>query len=153
MQPGPRGQNSALSYAQQNIFITSLRHIDRLLSDIEGIVDADDGVGVLARFHSDLDAREKQQIHRALGQFRQTILDSMHRIGITEPKPQVAAFHAIETNLDFIEIDIEELRPRYMKAYGTLTPEAAAGLNAVLDTLQDEARSFRRILDTRRASR
>jgi hypothetical protein len=152
MESGIRRRNSLLSYAQQNIFITSLRHIDRLLSDIESIVEGDEGAGVLARFHSDLDTFEREKIHHALDQFRRTLSDSLQRVGITEPKPHIAAAHAIETNLDFIEVDIEELRPRYMKAYGTLTVEAANELNGLLDILQDEARGFRRILPSRRAS-
>lgn len=152
MEPGLRGQNTALRYAQQNIFITSLRHIDRLLSEIGNIVDNDGGACVFARFHADLDAREREKIHYALGQFRRKIFDSMERIGIAVPSPQIAASHAIETNLDFVDVDIEELRPRYMKAYGTLTPDTANDLNAVLDSLRDEARRFRRILNTRSAS-
>jgi hypothetical protein len=74
-------------------------------------------------------------------------------MAVPMPTPEIPASHAVESNLDFVDVDIEELRPRYLRAYGTLTPETAHDLNAVLDSLQDHARRFRQLLQKRRAAR
>jgi hypothetical protein len=149
---GIRNDTGVLRYAQQNIFLTSLRHIDLLLSEIETITECEAQSCVFPRFQPDFDGQTREEIHKIVANFRGTIRDSMQRMAVPMPTPEIPASHAIESNLDFVDVDIEELRPRYLRAYGTLTPETADDLNAVLDRLQEDAHRFRQLLHKRRAA-
>lgn len=47
----------------------------------------------------------------------------------------ISAVQAVRSALSFIDIAVTELRPRYMRGYGAVPPEAAAQLERTVDQL------------------
>jgi len=58
--------------------------------------------------------------------------------------PEIPATRAVMTDLSFIEIAIEELRPGYMLGYGTVSEDAARELNGMMDQLRSMVKRMQR---------
>jgi hypothetical protein len=85
----------------------------------------------------------------------QVIEDHIHRMRLQlvrtiawqhmEPQPpEIPATRAVMTDLSFIEIAIEEMRPNYMLGYGTVPEDAARELNGVMDELRSLVEGMQR---------
>jgi hypothetical protein len=54
---------------------------------------------------------------------------------IETESPSIPATRAIHSALTFIDIAVEELKPRYMRGYGEVPPAAAAELGGIVGEL------------------
>lgn len=131
-----------LKYPQQNHLIVSFRYIDKLLSDVEQMVDCAASNCLFPRFLPDLDPEEAREIFDFIKQFREKMRDSLERLAGAIPAAQITASHAIETNLDFVDVAVTEIRSHHMHAYGETTPEAAKVLDSIADELQQILRAL-----------
>jgi hypothetical protein len=84
---------------------------------------------------------------------RAKMLVSLAEAGMRPDPPQIPATRAIHTALTYIDISIQELRPRYMLGYGLVTETAAEILNKTVEELQPMVRAIDRIVSTTLASR
>jgi hypothetical protein len=60
--------------------------------------------------------------------------------------PEIPVTRSLLTDLGFVDIAIEELKPRYMRGCGTVPEDAVEGLNRVINELRSMAGSMERYL-------
>ncbi len=123
--------------------LASCRYIDRLLTDIDGIVTAADSQSPFARYASDLSPTLRKLLRDYFVRLRTDMLRMLERHGAMPDGDRISALHAIRTALGFVDISIEELKPQYMRGYGTV-PEA---LEPELNGLAEELKSVVATLD------
>ncbi len=121
---------------QQRRLKVTCEHIDRLLSDVEAILHAAESRSPFPRYAPDISVRQRRALESYIAQMRSFMVRVLERQGISIDPPSIPASHAVHSNITFIDISIEELRPRYMRGYGEVQPEAAAELNHIVDALQ-----------------
>lgn len=131
-----------LKYPQQNHLIVSFRYIDKLLSDVEQMVDCAASNCLFPRFVPDLNFEEARELLGFIKQFREKMRDSLERLAGAIPPAQITASHAIETNLDYVDVAVTEIRSHHMRAYGEISPETAGVLDSVADELQQSLRAL-----------
>jgi hypothetical protein len=129
-----------LNGAQTNHVVITLAQIDRLLEDAEELLQSDDSGSAFPRYLNDVDPEQKRAIQEFAAQFRARILHLLSANGIEPPSPRVGVRHAIKTNLEFIDLELEELLPRNMRGYGEVDDRAATPLNDIVRELQSSVR-------------
>jgi hypothetical protein len=60
--------------------------------------------------------------------------------------PEIPATRAIMTDLSFVDVAIEELKPSYMLGYGVVPEDAADELNGVVDELRSMVEDMQRYM-------
>jgi hypothetical protein len=104
------------------------QHIDRLLSESEAALDASSANRALPEYFSDVTPECGAVIREHIATVRSGLLRLIQDLGVEKPEAAIPVSRLLHTNLTFIEISAEELRPRYMRGYGELSSEAAAVL-------------------------
>lgn len=142
-----------LKYSQQNHLIVSFRHIDHLLTEVEQMLECANSKCLFPRFVPDLNGSERHNVLDFVQKFRKKMGDSLQHLATIIPEAQVACSHAIETNLDYVDVAITEIRPNYMRAYGDVSSQGARVLNAVADALEQDLRAMLEHMRRRSAAR
>ena len=133
--PGPP-KPELLSAPQRNHFLVTLKYADQLLSEVEQILRPTGSEPLFPRYASDLSPEEVESIETGIAGFRKQMIEVLQGLGIPLPSNQIGAMHAITTNLDYIEMELENLNARGMRAYGELSPAAAQQLEGTLADLK-----------------
>jgi GTP-binding protein EngB required for normal cell division len=123
--------------------LASARYADKLLSDIEGILNSADSQSPFSDYRMDLTLHQARLIRSNLVRFRQHLSRTLSAIGVEHGEPRFGAMHAILVTLTFVRIAVEEMTPERMRGYGELSEEAAgevrglcAELLGLLDNLE-----------------
>ncbi len=140
---GEREDPPRLNENHRRHLLASCRYIDRLLSEIDEIVTAADSQSPFARYANDLSPTLKKLLHDYFVRLRTDMLRMLERHDAIPDADRISALHAIRTALGFVDISIEELKPQYMRGYGTV-PEA---LEPELNGLAEELKSVVTTLD------
>ncbi len=122
--------------AQINHLLASFRHVDGLLSSIERILECAQSQSPFPRYQLDVAPDMRSELEEQIRRLRALLVSILDRRQIPVPPPGIAASHAIATATDFIELAVDELRPKQMRAYGGLSEPAAAVLNGIVDELE-----------------
>jgi hypothetical protein len=125
----------SLNHAQQRNLHNACRHMDGLLKDIEFALDTRKTNSVFPKYIHDVCAEEQQTIELLLARFRAQLMAVLASQSIEVEPPRITASHAIHTSLTFIEIAIEELSPKRMGGYGSLSTAGAADLEQIMTDL------------------
>jgi GTP-binding protein EngB required for normal cell division len=124
---------------------TTFQYIDKLLSEAEHTM-ADAGSQSPFRMHSDDTTPIQRKVtHDYIMRIREAMRRVMEELEIPPSEPHSGAVWAAAINLMFCSISLNELTPERMRAYGSLSSEAAHrldGIRAELDGLVAKLRSF-----------
>jgi hypothetical protein len=115
--------------------LVSCQYIDRLLSSIENAI-ADNALTAFPRYIKDMSDQERDNVREQVAKLRTQLLDFLRRWGIGIPEPAISARHSIETSLGYIEISVEELKPRYLRGYGMVPAPLVEDLTTSVEELQ-----------------
>ena len=116
--------------------LVSCQYIDQLLADIESVLAADSSLSPFPRYVQDLAAPEKQVALEQVARLRSQLTGFLKSQNIAIPSPGISARHSIITSLGFIDIAVEELKPRYLGGYGTVPPTLVPELNGAVEEVQ-----------------
>src|SRR6476620_4452227 len=98
--------------------LSSCKHIDELLGEIEQTLIGADGNAAFPKFRRDLSPSQIRAPRDFLSQIRSVLLRTVRNQGITPPGPQFGALHSIRVTLQFALISVEECRPHKLLGYG-----------------------------------
>jgi hypothetical protein len=129
-----------LNSPQRNHFLVTLRYADQLLVDIEHILQPANSESLFPRYVADFGPEDVEKITTALADFRKQMSSALHSLAIRAAPGEISALHAIATNLDYIDMELENLGPQATRAYGELGAEAAAKLEEAVRSLQSALR-------------
>src|SRR5713101_2261178 len=124
---------------------TTFQYIDKLLSEAEHTM-ADDGSPSPFRMHSDDTTPIQRKVtHDYILRVREAMRRVMGELEIPPSEPHSGAVWAAAINLMFCSISLNELTPERMRAYGSLSSEAAHrldGIRAELEGLVAKLRGY-----------
>lgn len=142
-----------LNEAQSRRLSVTCEYIDKLLCDVEQVLHQAESRSPFPRHIVDLTAEQMRALEEHIGRLREQLLRALAWQQLKPEPPDIPASRAVLTHLNFIDIAIEELRPRYMRGSGAIADGTAGKLNRVADELGAEARAMekylRRELETR----
>ncbi len=141
-----KAPRQSLNENQQRHLWVSCQHIDKLLSDVEHILSASTSKAAFPRYHLDITPAQRRTIEDYIARLRTQLKRVLDGQGIPKNKPSIPARRAIYATLSFVDIAVEELKPRYMRGYGDLPPPVAVELEGIVGELEGLVSRFSRYL-------
>ena len=126
---------SVLNPHQQRHLRVTLHEADRLLSEVEQVLSSTDSKSPFPKHIVDLTPAQRKTIEDYISRIRTRLIRVLEGQNIELEPPFVPATRAIHSALTFIEVAVEELKPRYMRGYGEVPPAAIAELNGIVGEL------------------
>ena len=133
-----------LNRAQQRRLTVTCEYIDKLLSDMENVLHSAASQSPFPRYIVDLSPARARVVEDYIRRLRTQLLQALAWQHMKPKPPDIPATHAVTTQLSFIDIAIEELKPTYMRGYGTVPEDAVAELNGVVHELRSLVESMER---------
>jgi|GEM_PF-720651 hypothetical protein len=117
--------------------------IDQRLDEIERWASGPLPSGPLYRWRQDLDPATLKRIALEARKVREELVRIIERLDL-QPQERVAS-RAIQTGAIFSLVELEELEPRRMRAYGALTEEQAGLFGEIWGPLNGPLEEIRRL--------
>jgi hypothetical protein len=118
------------------------QYIDKLLGDIESILNYSESKTAFPRYSTELSPEQRRGIEQYVARLRGEILRVLDAQGIATQQAPIPALHAISVALDAIGIEIEELMPEHMRGYGDLREAAVKELSGIVEQLHGLTAEF-----------
>lgn len=131
---------------QQNRLRISCHYIDKLLSDAERILHQATSQSPFPRYVVDIAPAQVRVIEDHIRRLRGQLLRALDWQHMKPTPPEIPATRAVLTNLAFIDIAVEELRPSYMRGSGAVPEDAVDELNGVVHELRSLVEGMERYL-------
>lgn len=125
-----------LNEAQQRRLSVSCEYIDKLLSDIEHVLHQATSESPFPRHVIDVTPAQVRVLEDYIRRLRAQLLRALDWQRLKPNPPDIPATRAVLVNLNFIDIAVEELRPKYMRGSGTVPEDAVGELNGVVHELR-----------------
>lgn len=124
-----------LNSSQQRHLLSSCEYVDGLLSEIESVLSASGSQSPFLKYHMDLSPVQKKVALDFVARIRTQMVRALNGMGITLQSPRIGVTRMIRTNLNFADIAIDELRPQYMRGYGSVSESVIPELNGIVTEL------------------
>lgn len=134
--PAMRRQPGQLTVTQQRHLRVSCQYVDRLLSDIESVLHAAGSKSPFPRYVVDITPAQSEVIEDHIRRMRSQLVRTLAWQHMEPQPPEIPATRAVLTDLSFVDIAIEEMKPSYMLGYGAVPEDAVQELNGVIDELR-----------------
>jgi GTP-binding protein EngB required for normal cell division len=146
MSPGDQKSGESLNPYQANRLRVTCQYIDKMLAEIEGILDASTSKAALPRYSSDILPAQRRTIDDYIARVRAQLVRILEGQEIAREKPSIPASRAVHVHLGAIDIAAEELKPQYMRGYGEVPESVATELNGIVGELSGLIYRFDRYL-------
>lgn len=133
-----------LNDPQRRHLRVSCQYIDRLLSDIESVLHAAASKSPFPRYVVDIAPEQSGVIEDHIHRVRSQLIRTLAWQHMEPQPPEIPATRAMMTDLLFVDIAIEELKPSYMLGYGAVPEDAVGGLNGAVDELRSLVEGLQR---------
>ena len=124
-----------LNPAQERRLRITCEYVDKLLSDIENGLRCPESESPFPKYIVDLSPLQQKIAHDYIARIRARLLSALEAQHIERKAPSVPLSRSIHVAATFMDIAIEELRPKYMRGYGAVAPEAESELNGIVGEL------------------
>jgi GTP-binding protein EngB required for normal cell division len=142
----PRDSNESLNFSQATRLRVTCQYIDKILGDIEAVLNTDSSKAAFPRYARDIIPAQRRTIDDYIARVRAQLVRILDGQGISREEPSIPASRAVLVLLGAIDIAAEELRPKYMRGYGTLPESVATELNGIATELSGLVDRFSRYL-------
>jgi GTP-binding protein EngB required for normal cell division len=139
-------ERGALTDAQQRRLSVTCKYIDKLLGDIEQALHSTESTSPFARHIVDITPAQTRVIEDHIGRLRSQLLRALDWQHMKPDRPEIPVTRSVMTDLAFVDIAIEELRPSYMSGSGAVPEDAVSELNGVVHELRTLVGSMERYL-------
>ncbi|MGB8480387.1 MAG: hypothetical protein WCE63_16375 [Acidobacteriaceae bacterium] len=133
-----------LNDPQQRHLRVSCQYIDRLLSDIESVLHVAASKSPFPRYVVDIRPAQSGVIEEHIHRMRSQLMCTLAWQHMEPQPPEIPVTCAVMTDLSFVEIAIEEMRPSHMLGYGVVPEDAVGELNGVIDELRSLVEGMQR---------
>jgi GTP-binding protein EngB required for normal cell division len=128
--------HAILNDAQRRRLGVTCKYIDKLLCDIEQALHSAESTSPFVRHVVDIAPAQARVIEDHIGRLRSQLLQALDWQLMKPDPPEIPVTRSVMTDLAFINIAIEELKPGYMRGCGAVPEGAAAELNGVVHELR-----------------
>jgi GTP-binding protein EngB required for normal cell division len=146
MNSGEQEAGESLNPYQANRLRITCQYIDKLLGDVEGIVNSTVSKAAFPRYVTDIAPAQRRTIEDYIARVRAQLHRVLEGQGIVPDKASIPASRAVHVMLGAIDIAAEELKPKYMKGYGAVPETVATELNGIVGELSSLIGRFDRFL-------
>jgi GTP-binding protein EngB required for normal cell division len=122
------------------------QYIDKLLSDIADILHAAASPSPFPRYVVDISPAQIRVLEDYIRRFRTQLVQTIAWQNMKPESPDIPATRAVLTNLAFVDIAVEELKPSYMRASGSVPEDAINELNGAVHELRSLITGMERYL-------
>jgi GTP-binding protein EngB required for normal cell division len=133
--------NSRNSNHERRLAVTS-RHIDKLLADMENILNVASSKLAFPQYTPDLTSAQRRVVEDYISRIRAQLIRVLDGQNIERPPADIPVARSLHSTLTFVDIAIEELKPEYMRGYGEVPTAAAVELNGIAGELQGPVRQL-----------
>ena len=127
---------SPLNEAQRRRLFSNAQYADKLLSEIEAILNASQSKSIFPRYVADLTPPQAQLIRSYIARFRNQLARAMNGLGLAPERPALGALHSIRVTLTFVRIAVQEMAPHYLRGYGEVAASVAPQLQGLCAELE-----------------
>lgn len=124
-----------LNEPQQRRLVITCKYIDNLLSEIEHALHSATSPSPFPRYIVDVTPEQARVIEDHIGRLRAQLLRTLDWQHLKPEPPEIPVTRSIATDLAFVEIAIEELKPRHLRGCGAVPADALDELNRVTHEL------------------
>jgi hypothetical protein len=135
-------QPGELNDAQQRRLLITCKYIDSLLCDIEHALHTAASESPFPRYVVDITPAQTQVIEDHIRGIRAQLLQTLAWQHMKPEPPEIPVTRSIATDLAFVDIAIEELKPRYLRGSGAVPEDAVDELNGVIRELRSLVKSM-----------
>ena len=135
---------SRLNETQQRRLLVTCQYIDKLLSDIEHALHSATSQSPFPRYVMDITPTQAASLEDHIRVLRAQLLRTLAWQHMEPNQPEIPVTRLVMTNLAFVNIAIEELRPRYMRGSGAVPEDAIDELDGALHKLKSLVDSMER---------
>jgi len=135
-----------LNESQLRHLRVSCEYIDGLLAKIGHIVTASSSQALFPRYVPTLTAVQKKIVFDYMARIRSRLLTVLDAQRLRPAPPDVPDAFAVLTTLAFVDIAIEELKPKYMRGYGEVPAELVPLVDGIVDELRSVVQKLRQYL-------
>ena len=125
-----------LNEYQAGRLLVTCQYVDKLLGDIQAILNVTSSKAAFPRYASDVAPAQRQTIEDYIARIRAQLVRVLDGQSIPREEPSIPASRAIHVLLGAIDIAVEELKPQYMRGYGVLPEAAVIELNGIVRELR-----------------
>lgn len=122
-------------FQARRLYVT-FRYIDKLLCEIEDVLNTPSSRAAFPKYSPDVAPAESRQMEQHIARIRSQLVRILDEQSIPRQVPFISASHAIHAALGSIDIALEELKPRHMRGYGELSEATANELNGIAEGLR-----------------
>ena len=127
---------SPLNEAQRRRLFSNAQYADKLLLEIEAILNASQSKSIFPRYVADLTPPQAQLIRSYIARFRNQLARAMNGLGLAPERPALGALHSIRVTLTFVRIAVQEMAPHYLRGYGEVAASVAPQLQGLCAELE-----------------
>ena len=131
-----------LNAAQQRRLLVTCKYIDSLLCDIEHALHSAASESPFPRYVVDITPAQTQAIEDHIRGIRSQLLRTLAWQHMKPEPPEIPVTRSITTDLAFVDIAIEELKPRHLRGSGAVPQDAVDELNGVIHELRSLIKSM-----------
>ena len=135
-------QPGELNNAQQRRLLITCKYIDNLLCDIEHALHSAASESPFPRYVVDLTPAQTRVIEDHIRGLRSQLLRTLAWQHMKPEAPEIPVSRSVMTDLAFVDIAIEELKPRYLRGCGAVPEDAVDELNGVIRELRSLVQSM-----------
>jgi hypothetical protein len=128
-------EHSDLNQHHRRRLLVSCQYVDSLLSNMESVM-AGASLSPFPRYIADLSPEEIDFVRERIATLRAQMVSFLRQRKIPLPDPTISAHHSILTSLGYIDIALEELKPRYLGGYGQVPQNIVPALASEVEQLQ-----------------
>jgi hypothetical protein len=139
-------QPGELNEPQKRRLSVTCDYIDKLLQDVEQVLDSGSSKSPFSRYVMDVTPEQRSALEDYIRELRSALLRALAWQQMQPREARIPASRAVLINLNYIGIAIEELKPRYMRGAGSVPEDAVDGLNGVVRDLGVAAENMERYL-------
>jgi hypothetical protein len=125
-----------LNTVQRRRLGATCKYIDGLLCDIEHALHSSESESPFQHYVVDVTPAQVRVIESHIRRLRTQLLRTLDWQNMKPEPPEIPVSRSVMTDLGFVDIAVEELRPRHMRGCGAVPEDAISGLNEVVDELR-----------------
>ena len=133
-----------LNEPQQRRLIITCKYIDNLLCDIENALHSAASQSPFPRYVVDITPEQTQLIEGHISRLRSQLLRTIEWQHMKPEPPEIEVTRLITTDLAFVAIAIEELKPKHLRGCGAVPEDAVDELNRVILELSSMVKTMER---------
>jgi GTP-binding protein EngB required for normal cell division len=139
-------ETDGLNESHRRRLLANAQYADKLLSDVEGILNAAESKSPFPKYRPDVSLHQARLIRGHISRFRDHLSRALLAVGIAGDGPRFGSLHSIRVALSFVRITVQEMAPEYLRGYGDMSDGAATELRGLCVELEGLIDSLERNL-------